>query len=254
MSYALSFGGLTLEEMAQIANNCPMRIDDEEYPRQHGSMVPEVAFLGARRLVFGGRVVKSTEAALDAYFDSLAQKTAEAGKDKLVIKNNSRYYNAICTGLAQLHKAGEAPSLAREYTLEFLAGDPFSYSTTESVSGPTTIVASPTTIVIANNGGYRTPPKIEITAVGADKTDVTITNGANGLFFHYPGTIKSGNVLTADMAKKLLQNGGDARAANDLAAGSTLDWNLEVGNNNIRYDGPASGVTVKITWRERWAS
>lgn len=252
MALQIKFGDLVLQGVVDWGDSLPSKVEIEEFPRRHGSIVPDIAFNGARIVTLSGEFVENTAAALKTSLDDLGQRLSELGRDKLSLyDDDNRFLYAIKKNYRKSRSAMRLPLLASKYDIEFLCDDPYWYSTTEQTSAQQDPAASPHTFAVTNSGGAETPARIEIKADGADATDVKITNTTIGLFTQFTGTIQNGNVLTIDMDKLSVQNGGsDGR--NNLASGSTF-WPLVRGLNNLEYIGPIA-VLIKAIWTERWAT
>ena len=252
MALSLKFDTLILDDVNVWEESTPSRLAVEDYPRRHGSEVPLVAYLKPRTLRVSGRLVKTTEAALKTALENLGQALTDKGLAKLQLRDDNRYVRAIKDGYSYSFDAGAAPALSASFLIEFLAGDPFWYAATETTSDQGTIVASPADFSITNNGKTKTPVRVEMTAVGADKTDVKLTNKTSTLWMRFSGTILQGQTLIMNTANvrypsRRVTNG----SANGLNSFTGNFWLLETGQNNLRYEGPTN-VGLKIYYTERW--
>ena len=175
---------------------------------------------------------------MKTYLNTLSQTLSDKGRDRLYLRDDGRYLNAIKQGFSYRFNGARAGSRVAQFSVQFIADDPFWYSgTTESVL-TSNVVASPTVIAVTNSGGTKTSPLIEIKALGSPVTDVKISNGTTGLFVHYSGTINAGATLSIDCADfKAVVNGGNAL---NLITG-TIELFLEPGLNNLVYEGPTTG-------------
>jgi len=245
------FAGLAIDGVTDWGEQLDSRVQSETFPRRHGSIVQSLAFLNPRTVTLSGEVVKADETTLKSYLNSLSQTLTDRGRDRLFFRNDNRYLNAIKTGFGYRFTGGRLPSSIAQFSIQFLADDPFWYnSTTDSVL-TSSIVASPTVIPVTNNGGAKTPPLIEIKALGSAVTDVKIANGTTGQFIRYTGTINAGATLSIDCADfKVVVNG--ANGLNLIDTASTLNMLLEPGLNNFQYIGPTTGVDVNILWLPAW--
>ena len=253
MSIEVKFGDLVLDGVANWNSEIRTRVQAETFPRRHGAIGPDVTFLTERHVLLTGEVVKTSEALLDSYLDGLARRLVELGRDKLTFKStDNRYLNAILSRYRTRAAARRIPALARGFDIDFLIADPFWYSTTESDSGLVQPDASPFVFPSAlnNSGEAETPPRIEIKAVGANKSNIKITNTTTSLFMDFTGTITAGQTLILDHDDMTVDNGG-SNALNDIASGSSF-FSLVRGNNNISYTGPTSGVDITVYWTERY--
>src|SRR6266576_1543551 len=162
MSIAITFAGMTLDGIAEWGEDIPSRVQAETFPRRHGSSVQRLAFLGARTITLSGEVFKSDETTLKNYLSSLSQTLTDRGRDKLYFRNDNRYLNAIKTGFGYKFSASRPPTMLAQFSIQFLADDPFWYAgNTDSVL-TSNITTSPRTIAVTNNGGTKTPPLIEV--------------------------------------------------------------------------------------------
>jgi phage-related protein len=252
MALAITFAGLAIDGVFDWGEDLPSRVQSETFPRRHGSIVQSLAFLGPRTVTLSGEVVKADETSLKSYLNALSQTLTDRGRDRLFLRNDNRYLNAIKTAFSYRFQGGRLPASIAQFSISFLADDPFWYnSTTDSVL-TSNIVASPTVIAVTNNGGSKTPPLIEIKALGSAVTGVKISNGSTGLFISYTGTINAGATLSIDCADfKVLANGGNG--LNLIGTGSSIDMQLEPGLNNFVYEGAVTGVDVNILWLPRWS-
>lgn len=224
-------------------------MQSETFPRRHGSIVPRLAFLGARTVTLSGEVVKPDSTTLRDYLNTLSLTLTERGRDRLFLRDDNRYLNAIKTGFSYRFAGGRLPALIAQFSIQFLADDPFWYDSTTDSLLTSGVVTSPRTIVVTNNGGTKTPPLIEIKALGSNVTDVKMTHGTTGFWFRYSGTIIAGSTLSVDCADFKAINGG-VNALNLITG--TLDLNLEPGANNFVYEGPTSGVDINVVWLGRY--
>jgi len=251
MALAITFAGLAIDGVTEWGEDLPSRVQSETFPRRHGSIVQSLAFLGGRTVTLSGEVIKADETSLKSYLNTLSQTLTDRGRDRLFLRDDSRYLNAIKTGFSCRLTGGRLPARIAQFSIQFFADDPFWYnSTTDSVL-TSNIVASPTVIAVTNNGGTKTPPLIEIKALGSAVTGVKISNGTTGLFISYTGTINAGATLSIDCADfKVLVNG--ATGLNLIGTGSTINMFLEPGLNNFVYEGPVTGVDINILWLNRY--
>lgn len=246
MAISLKFAGVTLDGVEEWGDELKNRVDPETFPRRDGSIIQEVAFKDPIRLRLPYHVSKADEATLKTYLNSLGA-LMESGRDKLYLRDDSRYLNAIITGLSRSHRAGDAAALTARGVIEFLVDDPYFYSDTETASAEQDPAASPHTFQITNSGKARTPVRIEIKADAAAATDVKLTNTTTSLFARFSGTITANQILVIDSKKRSIQNGG----ANGLNSFTGSFWELEQGVNNLEYIGPVA-VLVTVYHTERW--
>lgn len=248
MAFQLQFAGLTLDDVAELFEESPSRVHIDLFPRREGGVGPEVALRAPKTFRLTGQLIKDSESALDTYLQNLKQKL-NAGVGQLVIKDNNRYATVIKKDFGIMYRAGELPTRAVRFFIDLVAPDPFFYSTTESTSGVSTISASPQSFTVTNNGGVYCHPKIEVKAVGADKTNVKLSNTTNGQYVQFTGTIVNGQTLIFDCVAQKVTNGAQNGLASFLGDSKL---SLMAGANNLLYEGPASGVEVTVKHVARW--
>ena len=225
MAFNIKFADFVLEEVHSWKQRRNNKMTHISLPRRHGTLIPDVAFSDEMIINLQGEVWKDNETALRDYFDDLGAVLMNFGKDRLYLRDDGRFVYAICTGTAfPEYNAARAPSRGAAFSLEFTAGDPFWYSATEAENhqtGP----ASGATWTITNAGKVRTPCRIHITAVGADRIDVKVTNTTTGLYMRYRGLILQNQTVVMDGEQYSCKNNG----ANDLNhfEGSFFSWKLE---------------------------
>lgn len=250
MSIAITFAGLTMDGIKTWREQISSKVEEEEFPRRHGSIIQEIAFLGSRKIFLEGEVFKSTEALLKTYLYDLGRLLTEKGRDKLILRDDSRFLNAIKRDLSYQFNAARAAGVGAAFTIEFIAADPFWYDPTETTNTQSAVGASPFNYAITNGGSVSTPVKIEIVAAGGNVTDVKLTNSTTGLFIRYSGTILNGQTLlieTDRAGRQKATNGG----SNALSLITGSFWHLIVGVNNIQYDGP-TGVNILVKYTLRY--
>jgi len=154
MAFDVRFAGFTLEGVQVWEEPFELKIHSEEFPRRHGSIVQKVAFLRPKRIVVTGYVAKSTEALLKTYLENLKQKFVEEGRDKLQLRDDDRYLNAILSGFGFRLNRERAPLISANFSIEFFADDPFWYDLTENVDTKNAIggVITPTTGTLTLTG------------------------------------------------------------------------------------------------------
>ena len=250
MSIRVRFGAMELEGIVNIQTRRANKVAAVSIPRRHGALVPTVAFSEALYVSMAGEIWRDTPEAVRDYFDDLGAKLSNVGNDRLELIDDDRYVLALCVGTAfpQID-ANRAPAQRAGFQIEFIAGDPFWYASGESQNEQIAIASSPHQWVITNNGKIRTPVAVEVTAVGAPKTDVKVTNSTTGLFMRFTGTIAADSSVIFDSRRNRasVQNGG-SNALNNFEG---QFWALEIGDNNITYVGP-TGVNVKTIWSARF--
>jgi len=248
MAFDIRFAGFTLEGVQVWEEPFELKIHSEEFPRRHGSIVQKVAFIRPKRIVVTGYVAKSSESVLKTYLEDLKQKFLEEGRDKLQLRDDNRYLNAILSGFGFRLERDQSPLVSAVFTLEFFADDPFWYDINIDTDTQSAIASSPHTYSLTNSGKSPTPPTIEIKAAGGDATDVKVTNTTTSLFVRFAGTITNGQTLIIDHEDRTVDNSG-ANGMNDFTGSF---WELVTGVNNLEYTGP-TGVDVTVSWTKRYA-
>jgi hypothetical protein len=99
-------------------------------------------------------------------------------------------------------------------------------------------------------GTARTPPSaIRITAVGQTvQANVRLTNETLNQYFQYTDNIYTGQVLVVnceDLSAKRVGVDALAHFLGDF-------WKLNPGDNTLRYEGPTTGVSIQVEWRDRY--
>lgn len=245
--FQIKFAGLTIDDIAEWGEDQPSRVGVETFPRRHGSITQKLAFLGPRTITVSGKVFKDSEAELKSYLNTLSATMSDRGRDKLYLRDDNRYLNAIKTGFGYRFGASRQETVSAAFNIEFLADDPFWYDGQTQSNLESAVASSPHSFTVNNGGGTRTPPLIEVKAVGGDRTDFTITNTTIGLSMRFAGTIFSGNTCSIDCADYTVINGG----SNGLRDFTGNFWQLEQGDNHITYAGPVT-VDVNVVWLERF--
>lgn len=250
MSYQVSFGGIVLDGIARWEETMQSRVAVDTFPRRQGGIVPSVPFKSPKQGRFNFVIYKDSESALLAYIDSL-KRTLEEGIGQIILRDDSRYLRAVKTNFGIAHDVTQMPSQVATGFVEFVAGDPFWYSSAgEQTTTESNVASSPHAFSATNDGGALTPIRIEIKALTVDKTGTfKLTNTTIGLVCQYTGTVLADQTLLIDCAASpfVVQNGG-TNGLKDFA-GSFLS--LVAGLNNFSYDGP-TGVDVTLSWTERW--
>ena len=215
----------------------------EIMPRRHGALVTEEPVLAPRRLTLAGMIVQTTAALCESRYSTLA-KQMNAGAKQLRF-NSARYITLYKKGM-QGRPVESTGLVALRYSIEFMAADPFWYSTSASSADQ---VASygvtawthtnsgdamvwPTITILADQGGAVTPP-------------ISLTNSTTGQTFTYSGTIASGQSLVINCANFTVANNG----VTDLANSSGSFIQLNSGDNSMSFSGPAATVRIAYTQR-----
>src|SRR3990167_8257875 len=115
MAFQIKFAGVTIDGVDRWAESRPAKLPGLTFPRRHGALVQEAAFSGPRIVNLSGEVSKDSEALLQSYLDDLGAALFEAGRNKLYLKDNTRYLNAICsaTGFPEYDAARRPADTAR---------------------------------------------------------------------------------------------------------------------------------------------
>ena len=254
MAFSIRFGNLELEGIAHFQGSSPYRVTQHRFPRRPGSIAPRVPALDAKRTVLQGELWKDSEAQIITYFETLGNRL-DAGRDKLYLRDNDRFLNAVLDSLDWSYSAERVPTLMAQYTCGFVSDDPYWYDPTSHSATGSTPDNSAFSVACTNNGGAQTPPIIEIiVSAGALTGTQTITNSTTGLSFSWLGTADNTTILFDCRNSKVTIG-----AANGLPGFTPNFFNLVSGVNNIRWDfvqsvaQPIPTVTMNISWLERWS-
>lgn len=245
--FQIRFADFTIEYIRSWRPNRKNKISHLSLPRRHGTLVPDVAFSDELIINLEGECWKPSETELKTYFDDLGARLQNFGKDRLYLRDDGRFVYAICTGTSfpSFESTRHANGVGGNFSLEFTCGDPFWYSATESEDHQTA-TTSPFTWSITNNGKVRTPIRVHITASGANKTDVKVTNTTTGFYMRYRNQILQGQSVAMNAENSSCLNNG----ANDLNGFEGAFFLVEPGVNNLSYSG-ATTVLIDTYWRER---
>ena len=249
MSFSLRFGDFTLEGCAEFRGSSPYRVTEHRFPRRPGTIAPRVPAKDSKRVTLRGEVWKDSESQIISYFELLGQKL-DAGRDRLYLRSDDRYLNAVAEAFDWSFIAGRSADTVAAYNLGFVADDPHWYAPQHSEQTETVGAVNTATFSVTNAGGARTPPVIEVTRTDPanDQADVIITHTTTGLFMKWAGSLPDGNIVTFDCVNKRVTASG----SNGLTTFTgTLRLELEPGLNNFQYDGPGN-VSIVIAWQERW--
>lgn len=247
MAYSLTWD-VTGYDFTEEAESCDWddstQLATELVPRRHGALITEEPVLAPRRLTLMGMIVSATDAACETRYSLLA-KQLNAGAKQLRF-NGLRYITCYKKGM-EARPVESTGLIALKYAIEFMAVDPFWYSTSATSADQ---VASygvtawshtnsgdamvwPTITFLANQGVAVTPP-------------ISLTNSTTGQTFTYSGTIASGQNLVVNCANFTVQNNGTTDLAN--SSGSFIQLNS--GSNSMSYSGPA--CTVRLAYTQRF--
>src|SRR5262245_48399323 len=150
--FQIKFAGLTLDGAAEWPEEIPSRATPDRFARRQGAIIESVPFLAERRIKVQGEVSTSTESALKNYLTSLGAKL-HAGVNKLYLRDDGRYINAVKGNYGYSYRGNEAASIHAKYFIEFIAGDPYWYSDTQETSTQSNVSASPFSFALTNTGG-----------------------------------------------------------------------------------------------------
>lgn len=251
MAFSIRFGTLTLDGCSDFAITANSRVSEYRFPRRPGSLAPRVPVADSKHVVIGGDIWKGTESEIVNYLDSLNQTLSDKGRDKLYLRDNNRFLYAVKSGFSHQFVYAEVPSTHAKFSIEFVVDDPYWYSATPESDSQTVGAVNSKTWAITNDGKARTPPVIELTRTSAanDQSDVLITNTTTGLYLKWAGTFVNGSKLIFDTVNKRVTSAG-GNGLNNFTG--TLNFMLESGANNLRYDGPGN-ATILTTWQERYS-
>ena len=68
MSIAITFAGVTIEGVSEWGEDVGSRVQAENFPRRHGSIVQRLAFLKERIVTLSGEVSKADETDIENLF------------------------------------------------------------------------------------------------------------------------------------------------------------------------------------------
>jgi hypothetical protein len=251
MAFSLRFGNFLLEGCSVFQGSSPYRVTQHHFPRRPGSIAPRVPALDSKRISLQGEVWKDSEAQIIQYFELLGKKL-DAGRDRLYLRDDNRFLNAVSDTFDWTFNAGKRPDIMAAYSLGFIADDPFWYAPQHSEQIETlTGAGTALTFAITNNGGARTPPVIQVTRTdpASDQMDVIITQTSTGFFLKWAGLLPDGATVVFDCVNRRVT----ALGGNGLAAFTgNIRIELEPGLNNFIYSGPGN-VEIVVAWHERWA-
>lgn len=247
--FDLRFGDFTLDGCSELQGDARWRINEHRFPRRPGTIAPRVPARDANRIPLRGEIWKDSEAQIIQYFELLGKKL-DGGRDRLFIRDNNRFLNAVAEFFNWRFVATRRPDVTAAYDLGFYCDDPFFYASAVSAQTETVGAANTATFSVTNNGGARTSPAFQVkrTSSANDQADITITHTTTGLFLKWEGTLPDGNIVTFDTANRRVTALG-ANGLNNFTGSIMLE--LEPGLNNFQYDGPGN-VGIVIAWHERW--
>jgi phage-related protein len=248
--FQIRFGSLSLDGFHEWSEDIPSRVTESRFPRRPGSIAPRVPVPDSRIISLVGDIIKDSETELKAYLENLNQSLSDLGRNRLYLRDDNRYINAVKRGLRYQYIAAETPAKHVRCFLEFLCDDPYWYSSTDSSDQQTVGATFVWTWSITNNGKARTPLVMQIdrTSAGGQKFDTIITHTTTGIYQRWNGSLGNGSRLIFDAVNnRVIINGG-----NGLKDFQGRLIYLELGLNNFRYDGPQN-VIITSAWTERWS-
>jgi hypothetical protein len=248
MSLQLKFGPIDLSDIAQWEEDAPSRISETIFPRRPGSVVPVNPPAEARRINLTGEVYGADEAAFKTAMEQLNYQLSTAGRQRLQLRDDGRFYRAVKERFNYRYVAGGLPDRRAEIQIGFIADDPHLYA--PSASEQTDVFPSNTwDFSITNNGLARTPPVFELTrSSGIEQQDIILTHTGTGLFMKISGTFAIGTKIIFDCVNRRVTQGGEL--ALHLFSG-VITFELFPGLNNFHYDGPGT-ASIYTTWHEKW--
>lgn len=226
----------------------PTDIPTEKVPRRQGLYVNETPTRGPRRIHLNGVIQETTTALARARLDTLL-KTLNSGLQNLYCNGSSgRYIACYKEDVPRFSFTTNPQMTVVDYSVDFLAVDPFFYDATQT---STTITTSYAGWTHSNGGDELVYPVIQITAAGGGAfSAATLTNSTTGKSFTYAGSVSAGNVLEVDCANFTCEN---PNGTSDMANFSgTFLW-LVAGNNSLAltYTGTAP-ASVNIAYNKRY--
>lgn len=250
MSFSVRFGSLTIDGCTEWTQNNRRRIIEHRFPRRPGAIGPQAAAKDAKEITLNCEVFKDSDTEIRDYFNNI-ETFLDQRLDKLYLRDDNRFLWAIGELVPISYRANSDPAKHAFYNLRFVAHDPYWYDGVTQTDTQNLGAGNVLTWPITNNGGVRTPPAIEInrTGAGQQKFDVIITNTTTGLYLRWNGSLGAGSKLIFDVVNKRVTIGG-GNGLTDFQG--TLNFELEPGVNNLRYDGPGE-VTIDTAWLQRWA-
>ena len=116
MSIAITFAGVTIEGVSEWGEDVGSRVQAENFPRRHGSIVQRLAFLKERIVTLTGEVSKADETTLKTYLNTLSQTLSDKGRDRLYLRDDGRYLNAIKQGFSYRFNGARAGSRVAQFS------------------------------------------------------------------------------------------------------------------------------------------
>lgn len=244
MSKLFKFAGVTLEPGFYVAeDNLPQQVPRAKLPRTDGARNIRGS-LDARTIRIRGRLIGlgGTIGAVDlrAKIDSLRSAIFASAPASLYAGRSDRYLrNAQCEGVREVFDATGYDRNV-EVELEFLAADPYYYSTT-ATSDSWTVTASGQSRNILVSGNAAAAPVFTFTIAGAGPVTlaITLTNNSTGKSFTLTGAAYGGDVIVVDTLNQTVTTSG----VNTIALFDGI-WTPMVGGGfsnslTVTYTGPA---------------
>lgn len=246
MGFNVRFGSMTLDGVYEVSISSPYRVARHQFPRRQGSIAPRVPAKDGKTVILRGDLWKDSEAQVKQYFELLG-KLLDAGRDRLYLRDDNRYLNAVPEPVEQNISASLVPTLHVPYSLGFFADDPYWYAPTQSEQAETVGAVNTKTFSVTNNGGARTPAVFQVTRTSNsnDQANVKIEQTTTGLFLEWTGgTLPAGSSLIFDCVnRRVTALGGHALGQ----FSGQIRMELEVGLNNFQYTGPGN-ASISIAW------
>lgn len=268
---ALMDNTYTLEEL-QINR---VSVQDYRELRQYlEGAEPNEAFEGVRALTGAGRIVAPDYAtledkawALNEAFGVAACRVAAAAADPKGVlpfdgfrdtlplvggvptKKALRFYCRPGPG-RPLWIGRRQGGLARPYSFQLIAFDPFAYDVAETQTTPALGGGN-----VTNPGNTYTRPKIRITFSGAGHASLTITNSTTGQVFVINATTSAnGEVWILDTARgTMVRSSDNANRYSQRVSGFLSSMFLQAGVNAIAFANTTNVSSVRFDFRGAYA-
>jgi hypothetical protein len=218
------------------------RINPIIVPRKDGALLDSSLYLEPKIITLNGIIRGTTKEAYRTYKDTF-KKNLETSSLKFYIFDD-RYINVQKSSCPI---RDYITGLLGEFSLDFIAADPFWYATSASYTEKTTSATSYDFTTAAPAGNAPSLPTITVTA-DSDFTNPSVQNRSltNLPLFSHMG---SGQIWVVDYALFTATMGG----SNSLSLLSGDFWDLLPGANTIRFTQDAAiEVTIRVDWTDRW--
>jgi len=246
VAYSLSIGGLTFGDVAQVSDGQAFKHGSAQSISGPGG-VSLPAWRGDNAIRVRGELNEADLLAIRDKAADLDQMFSNNNLAKLILHDDNRFRQVRVVSRRFLRNAQRLPTRLVPYELELLSMDPFWYAAAESSKATQSITVSPTTFSVTNGGNEKTPCKIVVTAIGADRTGIRITNATTGETWKYTTAIIQNTALTVDSRQRTAKYQGKEKLG-DLEG---FFWDLAVGNNDIKCEGDVD-FDVDVSWHERY--